>query len=106
MVRTCPGSHLLGLSTLEVHSATQVSTWASLFVMPFVAPAFVVGVPIPDALDAAFRAIPTSQAMRVLANGLAGKAIYVELWQPYAVMAVWAVAGYGLLVWRLSRREA
>jgi ABC-2 type transport system permease protein len=87
-------------------SAQQVYSWSSVMLIPVIGPAFVVGLPIPDALDALFRVLPTSQGMRILANGLAGKPLFADLWQAYLVLVVWAVAMYGLLAWRLSRRES
>jgi MFS family permease len=87
-------------------SAQQVYSWSSVMLIPVIGPAFVVGLPIPDALDAAFRVLPTSQGMRILANGLAGRELFTDLWQAYLVLIVWAVAMYGLLAWRLSRRES
>ena len=87
-------------------SAQQVYSWSSVMLIPVIGPAFVVGLPIPDALDALFRVLPTSQGMRILANGLAGKPLFTDLWQAYLVLIVWAVATYGLLAWRLSRRES
>jgi ABC-2 type transport system permease protein len=87
-------------------SAQQVYSWSSVLLIPVIGPAFVVGLPIPDALDALFRVLPTSQGMRILTNGLAGRPLFTDLWQAYLVLAVWAVAMYGLLAWRLSRRES
>lgn len=87
-------------------SAQQVYSWSSVMLIPIIGPAFVVGLPIPDALDALFRVLPTSQGMRILANGLAGKPLFTDLWQAYLVLSVWAVAMYGLLAWRLARRES
>ena len=81
-------------------------SWSSVMLIPVIGPAFVVGLPIPAALDALFRALPTSQGMRILANGLAGKALFSDVWLSYLVLAIWAAAMYGLLAWRLSRRES
>jgi ABC-2 type transport system permease protein len=87
-------------------SAQQVYSWSSVLLIPVIGPAFVVGLPIPDALDGLFRVLPTSQGMRILANGLAGQPLFSDLWQAYLVLVVWAVAMYGILAWRLSRRES
>jgi hypothetical protein len=43
---------------------------------------------------------------RSMANGLAGRAVFADTWQSYAVILIWAAAMYGLLRWRLSRRES
>jgi ABC-2 type transport system permease protein len=87
-------------------SAQQVYSWSSVMLIPVIGPAFVVGLPIPAALDALFRVLPTSQGMRILANGLAGKPLFTDLWQAYLVLALWAAATYGVLAWTLSRRES
>ncbi len=87
-------------------TANQVYTWSSLLLIPVIGPAFAVGLPIPDALDALLRILPTSQGMRIMANGLAGEALFGDAWLSFAVTAVWAAAAYGILAWRLSRRES
>lgn len=87
-------------------SAQQVYSWSSVMLIPIIGPAFVVGLPIPDALDAALRILPTSQGMRVMANGLAGRALFSDAWLSYLVLGVWIAAMYGLLAWRLARRES
>ena len=61
---------------------------------------------MPDALDIALRAFPTLQGMRIMTNGLAGKPLFPDLWISYAVLLAWVAIAYGLLAWRLSRRES
>ncbi len=87
-------------------SAQQVYSWSSVMLIPVIGPAFAVGLPIPGAADLVLRALPTSQGMRIMANGLAGKALFADVWQSFAVLVIWAAAMYGLLAWRLSRRES
>ena len=87
-------------------SAQQVYSWSSVMLIPVIGPAFAVGLPVPNAIDLVFKILPTSQGMRILANGLAGRALFADVWQSYAVLVVWAVALYGLLAWRLARRES
>lgn len=87
-------------------SAQQVYSWSSVMLLPVIGPAFAVGLPVPDALDAIFKALPTSQGMRIMANGLAGKPLFPDMWLSFAVLLVWVAAMYGLLAWRLSRRES
>jgi ABC-2 type transport system permease protein len=87
-------------------TANQVYTWSSLLLIPIIAPPFVAGLPMPAALDLALRAFPTTQGMRLMTNGLAGEALFGDAWISYAVIVAWAVVAYGLLAWRLSRRES
>jgi len=87
-------------------NANQVYTWSSLVLIPIILPPFVAGLPMPAALDLALRVFPTFQGMRLITNGLAGEALFGDVWISYAVIAAWAVVAYGLLAWRLSRRES
>jgi ABC-type multidrug transport system permease subunit len=87
-------------------TANQVYTWSSLVLIPIIAPPFVAGLPMPPALDLALRAFPTFQGMRIMTNGLAGQPLFADIWISYAVIAAWAVIAYGVLAWRLSRRES
>lgn len=100
---------LIGLGLLLgglFKTAGQVYTWSSVVLLPIIGPAFVAGLPMPDALDLALRAFPTLQGMRVMTNGLAGKPLFGDLWISYAVLLAWVAIAYGLLAWRLSRRES
>lgn len=87
-------------------TANQVYTWSSLVLIPIIAPPFVAGLPMPAGVDLALRAFPTFQGMRLMTNGLAGEALFGDVWISYAVIAAWAVVAYGLLAWRLARRES
>jgi ABC-2 type transport system permease protein len=100
---------LIGLGLLLgglFRTAAQVYTWSSVVLLPIIAPAFVVGLPIPDAVDLALRAFPTSQGMRIMTNGLAGKPLFGDLWISFVGLLVWIAVAYGALAWRLSRRES
>ena len=87
-------------------SAQQVYSWSSVMLIPVIGPAFAVGLPVPAIIDTIFKVLPTSQGMRILANGLAGQTLFSDVWLSYLVLAIWAAAMYGLLAWRLSRRES
>jgi len=108
------GTAMLSLSLIGIglligglfRNAQQVYSWSSVLLIPVIGPAFAVGLPVPDALDLVLRLLPTSQGMKVMANGLAGKAVFTDLTQSYIVVIVWAAAAYGILAWRLSRRES
>lgn len=100
---------LIGLGLLLgglFRTAAQVYTWSSVVLLPVIGPAFVAGLPVPDALDLALRAFPTYQGMRIMTNGLAGKALFNDVWFSYAVLVVWVALAYGALSWRLARRES
>ena len=100
---------LIGLGLLLgglFKTAGQVYTWSSVLLLPIIGPAFVAGLPVPDALDVALRAFPTLQGMRIMTNGLAGKPLFADLWISFVVLLVWIAIAYGLLAWRLSRRES
>ncbi|HEY9325858.1 MAG TPA: ABC transporter permease [Candidatus Limnocylindria bacterium] len=100
---------LIGLGLLlggVFKSAAQVYTWSSVLLLPIIGPAFVAGLPVPDALDIALRAFPTFQGMRVMTNGLAGKPLFTDIWISYAVLLAWVAIAYGALAWRLGRRES
>jgi ABC-2 type transport system permease protein len=100
---------LIGLGLLlggVFRTAGQVYTWSSVLLLPIIGPAFVVGLPLPSALDLALRALPTSQGMRIMTNGLAGKSLFNDEWISYAVLLAWVAITYGALAWRLARRES
>lgn len=108
------GTALLALALVGVglllggvfRTANQVYTWSSFLLIPVIGPAFAVGLPIPDAIDLLFRILPTSQGMRIMANGFAGEPLFGDLALSFVVTAAWAAAAYGLLAWRMSRRES
>ena len=86
-------------------SATQVYTWSTFFLLPVIVPAFTAGLPVPSALDLMLKTLPTTQAMRLMSNGFAGRAIFGDEALGYLVLVAWTVGAYSLLVWRLSRQE-
>lgn len=86
-------------------SATQLNTWVGFLVFPVVVPAFVVGVGGPRALQIVLDLLPTSQAMKLMINGLDNHRYFTDLWLSFLVLAVWAIAAYALLLWTLQRRE-
>lgn len=87
-------------------NANQLNTWAGVYLIPVIAPAFMVGLPLPDALDTLLLALPTSQAMRLLVNGMSGEDLFSNAYLSWFVVAAWGIAGYGLLSWRLSQQSA
>lgn len=107
------GTSLLAIALIGVglllgglfRNAQQVYTWSSVLLIPVIGPAFVVGLPVPEPIEVALRAFPTSQGMRIIANGLAGQAFFSDTWISFIVIGLWALGAYGLLAWQLSRRE-
>lgn len=87
-------------------NANQVNTWSGLFLMPIIGPAFAVGFPMPAPIGAALAVLPTSHAAQLAINGLSGEAIFPRPWLSALVIAAWGALAYGLLLWRLARREA
>jgi ABC-2 type transport system permease protein len=108
------GTGLLALALIGIglligglfRSAQQVYSWSSLMLLPVIGPAFAVGLPVPAAVDLVFKALPTSQGMRIMTNGLAGTQLFSEQVTSFVIVGLWALAAYGLLAWRLSRRES
>ena len=87
-------------------TAQQVSTWSSLFLIPVVGPAFAVGLPVPTPVEIGLKALPSSQAMRLIANAFGERPIFTDAWLSIVVIGAWAALAYALLAWRLARREA
>lgn len=99
---------LVGLGLLlgaVFRSVQQVSTWSSLFLIPIMGPAFAVGLPVPAAVEVALKALPSSQAMRLVANGFGEGPIFADAWLSILVIVAWGALAYALLAWRLARRE-
>ncbi|HET8521789.1 MAG TPA: ABC transporter permease [Thermomicrobiales bacterium] len=86
-------------------SANQLNTWSGIMLTPLIAPAFMIGLPIPHTVETIAGLIPTGAAMKVLINGTTGEAIFSRIWAPFLVMAAWAVIAYAILLWDLSRRR-
>jgi ABC-type multidrug transport system permease subunit len=84
-------------------SANQLNNWGGLILMPIIAPAFIIGVWEPDGLQYLIEAIPVAQGMKLAVNGIAGEAIFANIWIAYAILAAWIVVFYSALVFRLSR---
>lgn len=100
---------LVGLGLLlgaVFRSAQQVSTWSSLFLLPIMGPAFAVGVPVPAPAEVALKVLPSSQAMRLIANAFGERPVFADAWVSVLVVVAWGALAYGLLAWRLARREA
>jgi ABC-2 type transport system permease protein len=83
----------------------QVNTWSGVVLLALLAPAFTIGLAMPDAVNRALSFLPTVYTFRLAANAFAGRAVYPNEWLSYAVLLAWGVGAYGLVWWRLSRQE-
>ena len=100
---------LVGLGLLLgglMRTQTQLNTWSTVALIPLIVPAIVVGLPVPGWAEAIVSVLPTAQTMRLGVNALAGRQLFGAEWLSVAIILGWAVAGYGLVWWRLSRQEA
>jgi ABC-type transport system involved in multi-copper enzyme maturation permease subunit len=100
---------LVGLGLLLgglLRTQTQLNTWSSVALLPLVAPAVVIQLPLPGWIDAIVSLLPTAQTMRLGVNALSGRQLYEAQWLSVAILLGWAVVAYGLVWWRLSRRDA
>lgn len=87
-------------------NANQVNTWSGFLMMPVIAPAFIVGLDLPRAVQVILDVLPTSQASKLLINGLTGEALFANAWLSFLVLAVWVVIAYAALLFTLSRQRA
>jgi hypothetical protein len=87
-------------------SATQLNTWAGLIMTPLVVPAFVIGVPSPHWLETVAGAFLTGAAAKLMFDSASDRSLFSGAAASYAVIVAWGIVAYGLLYWRLSRRQA
>jgi len=99
---------LVGLGLLLgglMRTQTQLNTWSTVALIPLIAPAIIIQLPVPDWIEAIVSLLPTAQTMRLGMNALSGRPLFDAEWLSVAIILGWAVIGYGLVWWRLSRRE-
>ena len=87
-------------------NANQLDTWGGFLLVPVLLPVFFVGVPVPDLVETLLQLFPTSAGMRLAINGVAGEAIFADVWLSYLVIAAWGAVAYLLVAWQLNRRQA
>lgn len=100
---------LIGLGLLLaalVRSVSQLNTWSSVPLLVVILPVFFVGLNLPSWVETVMSAMPGSQAMRLLVDGLTGQALYGGWMLAFGVLALWAALIYGVLVQTLSRKES
>ena len=104
----------LGLTTIGfglllagvVKSASQLNTWSGLVILPILAPVFLVGTGLPDRVDQIARLFPTGAAMTLYIDSATESSVFDDAALAFAVIIVWGVIAYALLIWQLSRRRA
>jgi hypothetical protein len=87
-------------------SANQLNTWSGLLLLPVIAPAFAIGLPVPDIVTTIATALPTGAATKLMMNSMAQETVFSNQAVSFAIVIAWAVLAFGLLLWQLSRREA
>lgn len=86
--------------------ASQLNTWSTLLAFPVLITASAVFFPLPAVAERVLDFLPTSQGMRLAANGMSGEAIFSEPAISFMVVAVWGVVAYLILLWTLRQRQA
>jgi hypothetical protein len=89
-----------------IKTQSQLNNWSSVLVLPLLAPSVTIGLPTPEWVNAVLYVLPTTHTMRLGVNAFAGRAVFEEMWMSFAILAAWAAVAYGLVWWRLTRREA
>jgi ABC-2 type transport system permease protein len=87
-------------------TSSQFDTWSGLILLALIFPVFLTALPLPALVLRLFSLHPASQAMRLVANGEAGTAVFSGAWLAYLVVLAWGAGVYLLLWYQLSRREA
>jgi hypothetical protein len=108
------GVGLTGLASLGLglllagllKNPNQLNTWSGVFLLPFIAPAAIVGQPAPAALRTVAGLLPSGAGMRLVVNAVASEHVFSDNLRSVLVLAVWAAAAYLLLLWQLKRRQA
>lgn len=88
-----------------VKTVSQLNNWSSIPLLVMIMPAFFV-MDLPGWVQTALSASPGTQAVRMLVDGFAGRAIYGGWAMGFGIIAVWTVAIYAVLIRTLARREA
>jgi hypothetical protein len=87
-------------------NANQLNTWSGVILLPVVAPAFTVGLPVPDLVDRLVSLFPTGSGTKLLLDSASNESLYSGTAGSFLVIVVWGVVAYALLYWQLSRRQA
>lgn len=87
-------------------NANQLNTWSGVILIPVIAPAFTVGLPVPDLVDQLMTLFPTGSGTKLLLDSASSESLYANTAGLMLIIVVWGVVAYGLLYWQLSRRQA
>ena len=100
---------LLGFGLLlgsVFRNANQLNTWSGIILLPVIAPAFAIAIPAPKIVTALAASTPTGQATKLMLNGVSGERLYSNIAISIAIICLWGVVAYSLLLWDMRRREA
>ncbi len=103
------GAAIMALGLLlagVVKNANQLNTWSGVVLIPMLAPAFLVGIGLSDRVEQIAQLFPTGAAMKLFIDSYSDASVFDDSAVSYAVILVWGVVAYALLVWQLSRRRA
>ena len=89
-----------------VRTVSQLNTWSGIPLLVVIMPVFFVGIGLPQWVETPMAAVPGSQAMKLLVDGLSGQAMYGGSLLSMGVIALWAVGIYAVLIRVMSHREA
>lgn len=87
-------------------NANQLNTWSGVFLAPFLGPAVIIGQPVPDWLETAAGLLPTGAGMKLVLKGVSEEPLYSSAGGAVAILLLWTVLAYAVLLWHLKRREA
>ncbi|HQY29666.1 MAG TPA: ABC transporter permease subunit [Thermomicrobiales bacterium] len=100
---------LLGIGLLLAglfRSANQLNTWSGLLLTPLILPAIFMGPPLPDRIISILRLFPTGAGMQLLLNSVTHEKLFGGQPTLFAIILIWIVVTYTLLIIRLNRTQA
>lgn len=89
-----------------VRTVAQLNTWSSIPLLVLIMPVFLVALGLPSWIQLILDTTPGSQAARLIVDSLSAQPVYGSWPVAFALLGAWAVAGYGLLIRTLARRES
>lgn len=87
-------------------NASQLNTWSSLFMIPFIAPVFLVETGVSEIVDRIAGFFPTGAGMRLLIDSTTDVGNIQSPWPELVTIVIWTVIAYVLLIWQLKRRRS